>query len=140
MTTVRPSSRTLPIWKTDGLRLRLMGASPLDGPAPEDRTCGVHLHHSVSIGASQPVLERVHSVQWTQRNNANTVRGKSLGTSACDPACSLSTRWQMPTAATALGRQLAGLTLLMLKSGIRSVGIAALVNQSFHSRGSVRSV
>jgi hypothetical protein len=36
--------------------------------------------------------------------------------------------------------QLAGLTLLMLKSGTRSIGIAARVNQSFHSRGSVRSV
>ena len=28
----------------------------------------------------------------------------------------------------------------MLKSGTRSIGMAARVNQSFHSRGSVRSV
>src|SRR5215213_10664248 len=36
--------------------------------------------------------------------------------------------------------QLAGLTLLMLKSGTRMGGMAARVNQSFHSRGRVRSV
>src|SRR4051794_34437121 len=36
--------------------------------------------------------------------------------------------------------QLAGDTELMLKSGTRSGGIAVRVNQSFHSRGSVRSV
>ena len=36
--------------------------------------------------------------------------------------------------------QLAGDTELMLKSGTRSIGMAARVNQSFHSRGSVRSV
>src|SRR5687768_6539951 len=31
MTTVRPSSRTLPTWKTDGLRLLLTTGPPLDG-------------------------------------------------------------------------------------------------------------
>src|SRR3954470_18123587 len=40
MTTVWPSSRTLPTWKTDGLRL-LLTEPPLDGPISEIGTCGV---------------------------------------------------------------------------------------------------
>ena len=40
--------------------------------------------------------------------------------------------WGRRTGRPAGVGQLAGLTLLMLKSGTRSIGIAARVNQSFH--------
>src|SRR5690349_20688644 len=50
------------------------------------------------------------------------------------------TSWGRRSGGPAGVGQLAGLTLLMLKSGTRSIGIAARVNQSFHSRGRVRSV
>src|SRR3954451_16954037 len=108
MTTVRPSSRILPIWKTDGLRLRLMGASPPRRSRLRGTwACGVHLHRSVFIGASTRVLERVQSVQWTQRNNANTSDGNTPRDYLGAAACSRSVRCRQVPDGLLLSRQLA---------------------------------
>jgi hypothetical protein len=51
ITTVRPSSRTLPIWKTDGLRLLVTEHSPSTAPATPAlrhavrRTSGALVNH-----------------------------------------------------------------------------------------------
>src|SRR5688500_14932427 len=161
MTTVRPSSRTLPTWKTDGLRLLLTESSPRQ-PAGADPGYGLGIAVLAVISAElgrffitgSQISCRLHvwrhRLAGTESNSSSTRRRRQFfpcrGTSVGGTAPSVfpwapRTSGGLRRASLGLhGPQLAGLTLLMLKSGTRNAGIAVRVNQSFHSRGSVRSV